>query len=78
MDTGAGASYASSTLMNHINKRPIRTETKKIKTLMSTNTRKIKIYSVKIQDINCEFRFKTKLNHLEKEVLPSGKKKVRE
>ena len=78
MDTGAGASYASSTLMNHINKRPIRTETKKIKTLMSTNTRKIKIYSVKIQDINCEFCFKTELNHLEKGVLPSGKKKVRE
>ena len=36
---------------------------------MSTNTRKIKIYSVKIQDINCEFSFETKLNHLEKEVL---------
>ena len=36
---------------------------------MSTNTRKIKIYSVKIQDINYEFIFETELNHLEKEVL---------
>ena len=36
---------------------------------MSTNTKKIKIYSVKIQDIKCEFGFETELNHLEKEVL---------
>ena len=36
---------------------------------MSTNTRKIKIYSVKIQDINYELSFETELNHFEKEVL---------
>ena len=68
-DTGAQASYASSTLINHINKKPIRTKTKKIETLISTNAKKIKIYSVKIQDISCEFGFETELNHLEKEVL---------
>ena len=69
IDTGAGASYASSTLINHINKKPIRTERKKIETLMSINTRKVKIYYVNIQDINCEFNYETELNHLEKEVL---------
>ena len=36
---------------------------------MSTDTRKIEIYSVKIQDISCEFSFETELNHLEKVVL---------
>ena len=36
---------------------------------MGTNTRKIKTYSVKFQDINCEFSFETELNHLEKEML---------
>ena len=36
---------------------------------MSTNTRKIKIYSVKIQDVNCKFSFETELNRLEKKVL---------
>ena len=66
---GAGASYTSKTLINHIKKKPIPTETKKIATLMGTITRKIKIYSVKIQNINCEFNFETELNHLEKEVL---------
>ena len=41
-------------------------KTKKIKTLRSTNTRKIKIYFVKIQDISCKFGFEAELNHLEK------------
>ena len=36
---------------------------------MKTNTRKIEIYSVKIQDISCEFNFETELNHLEKVAL---------
>ena len=64
-----GASYTSSTLINHINKKPIRAETKKFETLISTNTRKIKIYSVIIQDMNCECGLETELNHLEREVL---------
>ena len=52
IDTAAGASYASNALINYINKKPIRTETKKIETLISTNTIKFKIYSVKVQDIS--------------------------
>ena len=36
---------------------------------MSINSRKIKIYSEKIQDISCEFVLETELNHLEKEKL---------
>ena len=52
-----------------LSKKAIGTETKKIEFSMSTNTGKVNIYSVKIQDINCEFSFEAELNHLEKEVL---------
>ena len=52
-----------------LSKKAIGTETKKIEFLMSTNTGKVNIYSVKIQDTNCEFSFEAELNHLEKEVL---------
>ena len=55
--------------MNHFNKKTIQSKTKKIETLMSTNTRKIEIYSVEIQDINYEFGFEAELNHLKKDVL---------
>ena len=43
---------------------------------MRINTRQIKIYTVKIQNINCEFCFEMGLNHLEKEMsleLPDSK-----
>ena len=63
IDTGA---RVSSTFTNHINKKPIQTETKEIDTLMSTNTRKIKIYSVKIQGISCEFGFETRIKSFRK------------
>lgn len=36
---------------------------------MRTNARKINIYCVKTQDINCEFNFEKEINHLEKDVL---------
>ena len=69
LENGVGASDAPSTLIIHTIKKPIRTETKKIELLFSANTRKIKIYSVRIQDISYEFSFETELYYLEKEVL---------
>ena len=36
---------------------------------MISNTGKIKIYSVKFQDIYCEFSLKMELDHLERDVL---------
>ena len=47
----------------------VRTKTKKTETLISTNARKIKVHSVKIQDTHCKYGFETEQNHLEKEVL---------
>ena len=41
IDIGAGVFYASSILINHINKKATPTKTKKIENLMSTNTRYI-------------------------------------
>ena len=50
-------------------KKQSKLKQKKNETLMSINSRKIKIYSEKIQDISCEFVLETELNHLEKEKL---------
>ena len=40
IDTGAGSSYASSNLINKINKKPIRRESKRIETLMHSVVKK--------------------------------------
>ena len=69
IDTGAGNSYASSNLINKINKKPIRRETKRIETLMHSVVKKSEIYHFEIGDINQEFKIGIEINKLEKEVL---------
>ena len=69
IDTGAGSPYASSKLLNKINKKPIRREIKRIETLMHSVVKKTEIYQFEIQDINQEFKIGIEINKLEKEVL---------
>ena len=69
LDTGSGSSYASEDLLDYLTINPARTEIKTIETLTNLTTKKRKIYSVKIQDINEKYNFITELNKLEREVL---------
>ena len=69
IDTGAGASYASSTLIDRINKKHIRKKYKGTETIMSSSTKSIPVYSVEIRDGEHEFKFQTEINKLEKSVL---------
>ena len=46
IDTGAGASYASSTLIDRINEKLIRKQYKRIETIMGSSTKSIPVYSV--------------------------------
>ena len=69
IDTWAGSSYASSKLINKINKKPIRRESKRIETLMYSVVKKSEIYHFEIGDINQEFKIAIEINKLGKEVL---------
>ena len=69
LDTDSGSSYASEALLDFLKINPIRKEIKTIETLTNLTTKKLKIYSVKIQDVNEKFSFNTELNKLEREVL---------
>ena len=69
IDTGAGASYASSTLIDRINKKPITKQYKRIETIMGSSAKSIAVYSVEIRDSDHEFKFQTEINKLEKSVL---------
>ena len=63
VDTRAGASYVSSTIISlinqKVNKKSITTESTGIETLVSSFMINIPVYSVEIKDINNEFSFKT-------------------
>ena len=69
INTGARSSYASSKLINKINKKPIRRETKRVETLMHSVVKKTEIYQFEIGHINQEFKIDIEINKLEKEVL---------
>ena len=69
LDTGSGSSYASEGLLDYLKINPTRKETKTIETLTNLTTKKLKIYSVKIQDVNEKYSLNTELNKLGREVL---------
>ena len=69
LDTGSESSYASEGLLDYLKINPTRKEIKLIETLTNLITKKLKIYSVKIQDVNEKYSFSTELNKLEREVL---------
>ena len=65
---GSGSSYASEAIIHLLKINPIRKEYKTIETLTNSTTKKLKIYSAKIQDLKNKFTFTTKLIKLEREV----------
>ena len=68
INTGGGASYASSTLFHLTNKRPIRKQYKRIETILSSVTKPIPVCSLEIRDSDHRFKFQTKINKLQKSV----------
>ena len=57
IDTGVGASRASSTFSDRTNKKPIRKQYKRIETRMNSATESITVYSVEIRYSDSEFKF---------------------
>ena len=68
LDIGSGSSCASEGLLDCLEINPTRKEIKTMETLPNLTTKKLKIYSVKIQDVNEKYSFNTELNKLEREV----------
>ena len=68
METGAGSSYESATLINRIGTSPVGQETRQIEMLLHTTSRKIGVYNLIIS--NQESSFKNVDTHkVEKDIL---------
>ena len=67
--TWAGASYASSTLIDQINKEPVRKQYKRIETIVSSATKSMPVHSVEILDSDRELKFQAAINKPGKSVL---------
>jgi len=69
LDTGAGSSYASAYLLDMLDKKPKRTETKTVEMMMSSKNTKIDIYDVEIANLEKTFKLRTELNKVQRNVL---------
>ena len=56
---GSWSSYASEGLLGYLKINPTRKEIKTTETLTNLTTKKRKIYSVKVQDVNEKYSFNT-------------------
>ena len=61
LDTGAGSSYASSTLINHIRAKPIRKEFRCIEILLGAVNKVISIYNLSISSVEGDFKLETEV-----------------
>ena len=69
LDTGAGSSYASTTLLQELQITHKRKETKTIEMMLHTTTKKIEIFDITIQDVSSNFNFTTEVSKVERETL---------
>ena len=71
LDTGAGSSYASTTLTERINQQPIRKDYKRIEMMLHTATKTVDIFQVQISSLDGCFIINTEVNKVEKSTLLS-------
>ena len=71
LDTGAGSSYASSAILDHLGIRPIREEFKRIEMMLGSTSKVIGVYGVTISSLNGKFRLKTEVTKVDRGTLLS-------
>ena len=69
MDTGAGSSYASAGLLNHIRAKPTKSDIRDIEKLFGTGTRKVDIFHIGIQSVNGDFSLESDVTKIAKQQL---------
>ena len=71
LDTGAGSSYASSAILDHLGIRPVREEFKRIEMMLGSTSKVIGVYGVTISSLNGKFRLKTEVTKVDRGTLLS-------
>ena len=71
LDTGAGSSYASSAILDHLGIRPIREEFKRIEMMLGSTSKVTGVYGVTISSLNGKFRLKTEVTKVDRGTLLS-------
>ena len=71
LDTGAGSSYASASLINRLGIPATRVENRRIEMMVHTAVRKIQVYNLKITNLEEDFEMCADVSKVDKNVLLS-------
>ncbi|XP_028419027.1 uncharacterized protein LOC114544609 [Dendronephthya gigantea] len=69
LDTGAGSSYASATLIETLHKKPKRVELRRVDMMLTSKTTKVEIYSAKLTSVDGKFTTEIELSKVNKSQL---------
>ena len=69
LDTGAGSSYASATLLTRLNKQPVRKEYRRNEMMMQSSTKMIEVHKMKINSVEETFNLETEVTKVDRDVL---------
>jgi hypothetical protein len=66
LDTGAGSSYASSSLTNALKRKPKAVKTKRIEMMLGSTTTRVEIYTASIKSLDRKFEFEIEMSKVDK------------
>jgi hypothetical protein len=66
LDTGAGSSYASSSLTNALKRKPKAVKTKRIEMMLGSTTTRVEIYAASIKSLDQKFELKIEMSKIDK------------
>ena len=66
LDTGAGSSYASSSLTNALKRKPKVVKTKQVEMMLGSTTTRVEIYAVNIKSLDQKFELETEVSKVDK------------
>ena len=69
LDTGAGSSYASSAILEHLGIRPLREEFKRIEMMLGSANKVIGVHGVTIGSLDGKFRLETEVTKVDRGTL---------
>ena len=66
LDTDSGSSYIKRKLADLMNRKQVRVEHKKLDTIISTTTRKVEVFQVKLQSLNEHFSIEVEAGRVDR------------
>ncbi len=66
LDTGAGSSYASSSLTNALKKKPKAVKTKRIEMMLGSTTTRVEIYAATVKSLDQKFELDIEMSRVDK------------